>query len=142
MSIIAAIVGRLLLALLFVLAGLGKLMDPAGTAEYIASTTRLPGTLAMPIGLFELIAGIFLALGFMTRLTALLLAGFTLLTVVFFHNQFGDQMQQTLALKNIAIVGGLLVVFAHGHMRGTFDHERNKAQDAMQAEEPDKTRDD
>ena len=60
----------------------------------------------------------------MTRLTSLALAAFTLLTIFFFHNQFGDQAQQTAALKNLAIAGGLLAVFAYGQVRGTFDHMR------------------
>ncbi len=127
MSTIAAIIGRLLLSLIFILAGFGKIMDPAGTAQYIESTTTLPGTLALPTGIFELVAGGLLALGFMTRLTSLALAGFTLLTIFFFHNQFGDPDQQTAVLKNLAITGGLLAVFAYGQVRGTFDHMRERS---------------
>ncbi|QYU68891.1 DoxX family protein [Leptolyngbya sp. 15MV] len=121
---IAAIIGRLMLSLIFILAGFGKIMDPAGTAQYIEGTTTLPGSLAMPTGIFELVAGLLLALGFMTRLASLALAGFTLLTIFFFHNQFGDQTQMQIALKNLAITGGLLAVFAYGQVRGTFDHMR------------------
>lgn len=124
MSTIAAIIGRLLLSLIFILAGVNKIIDPTGTAEYIENTTTLPGTLALPTGIFEVVAGLLLALGFMTRLTSLALAAFTLLTIFFFHNQFGDQTQQTAALKNLAIAGGLLAVFAYGQVRGTFDHMR------------------
>jgi putative oxidoreductase len=124
MSTIAAIIGRLLLSVIFILAGVNKIMDPGSTAGYIESTTTLPGTLALPTGIFELVFGLALALGFMTRLAALALAGFTLLTVFFFHNEFGDQAQLTLALKNIAIAGGLLAVFAYGQVRGTYDHMR------------------
>lgn len=124
MSTIAAIIGRLLLSLIFILAGVNKIIDPTGTAEYIENTTTLPGTLALPTGIFEVVAGLLLALGFMTRLTSLALAAFTLLTIFFFHNQFSDQTQQTAALKNLAIAGGLLAVFAYGQVRGTFDHMR------------------
>lgn len=127
MSTIAAIIGRLLLSLIFILAGVNKIIDPTGTAEYIENTTTLPGTLALPTGIFEVVAGLLLALGFMTRLTSLALAAFTLLTIFFFHNQFGDQTQQTAALKNLAIAGGLLAVFAYGQVRGTFDHMRAQA---------------
>ena len=123
MSAIAAFLGRLMLALLFVLSGIQKIMDPTNAATELAKKS-LPTSLAMPTGIFEVVAGLFLALGIMTRLSSILLAGFTLLTVFFFHNQFGDPMQAAQALKNIAIAGGLLVVFAYGHMRWSYDHMR------------------
>ncbi len=127
MSMIAASVGRILLAVIFILAGIGKIADPAGTAQYIENTTTLPGSLALPTGIFELVCGLLLAVGFLTRIVSILLAGFCLLTIFFFHNQFGDQTQMTMALKNLAIAGGLLVVFAYGQMRGSFDHMRAKS---------------
>ncbi len=123
MSAIAAFIGRLLLALLFVLAGIPKIIDPSGAASMLQSA-NLPGMLAQPVGIFEVVAGLLLALGFMTRLVSILLFGFTLLTVFFFHNQFGDPMQAAQALKNVAIAGGLLMVFAYGHMYWGYDRMR------------------
>ena len=123
MSAIAAFFGRLMLAALFVLAGIPKIIDPSGAAAMLQSA-NLPGSLAQPTGIFEVVAGLLLALGFMSRLVAILLAGFTLLTVFFFHNQFGDPLQAAMALKNVAIAGGLLVVFAYGQMRWSYDHMR------------------
>lgn len=123
MSAIAAFLGRLMIAALFVLAGIPKIIDPSGAAAMLQSA-NLPGSLAMPTGIFEVVAGILLALGFMTRLVSILLAGFTLLATFFFHNQFGDPLQAAMALKNVAITGGLLVVFAYGHMRWSYDHMR------------------
>lgn len=132
MSTIAAIVGRIMLAVIFILSGIGKIADPAATAAYIESATTLPGSLALPTGAFELVLGLMLAIGFMTRIASVLLAGFTLLAAFFFHNDFGDQMQLTAALKNLAMAGGLLMVFAYGQMRGSFDYmrERNRARKA------------
>ncbi len=132
MSTIAAIIGRILLAVIFILSGIGKITDPAGTAAYIESATTLPGSLALPTGVFELVLGLMLAIGLMTRIASILLAGFCLLAAFFFHNEFGDPAQLTAALKNLAIAGGLLVVFAYGQMRGSFDHmrERNRARKA------------
>lgn len=132
MSTIAAIVGRIMLAVIFILSGLGKVLDPAGTAQFIEGETTLPGSLALPTGVFELVLGLMLAVGLMTRIASILLAGFCLLTIFFFHNAFGDFTQLTAALKNLAIAGGLLVVFAYGQMRGSFDHmrERNRARKA------------
>jgi putative oxidoreductase len=123
MSAIAAFIGRLMLAALFVLAGIPKIIDPSGAAAMLQSA-NLPGSLAQPAGIFEVVAGLLLALGFMTRLVSILLAGFTLLTTFFFHNQFGDPLQAAMALKNLAITGGLLVTFAYGHMRWSYDHMR------------------
>lgn len=123
MSAIAAFIGRVLIALLFVLSGLGKLVEPS-SAQAALSDAGLPASLAMPTGIFEVVAGLLLALGFMSRLVSILLAGFCLLTVFFFHNQFGEPMQAAMALKNVAIAGGLLVVFAYGQMRWSYDHMR------------------
>lgn len=131
MSMIAAVVGRLLLAVMFVVSGLQKIADPGPTAQMLAGT-NLPGNLALPTGVFELVAGLLLAIGLMTRLVALVLFVFVGLTIFFFHNQFGDPLQGTLALKNLAIMGGLLMTYAYGQVRGTFDYmrERRKRYDA------------
>ena len=132
MATIAAIVGRVCLGLLFILAGLGKVTDTAATAQYIESATSLPGALAMPTGIFEIVAGLLLASGFMTRITALVLAGFTAVTILLFHYQVTDQTQMVMALKNLAIIGGLLMVFAYGQLRGRVAvvDERSKRLDA------------
>ncbi|KPH62300.1 DoxX family protein [Novosphingobium aerophilum] len=115
MSKIAAIIGRFLIALIFVISGASKLMDVASTETMIVAT-GLPAGLAIPTGLFELIAGLCLAAGFMVRLVAVLLALFTAATILFFHNRFTDPMQQIMALKNVAIIGGLCLAFAHSQM--------------------------
>ncbi len=132
MSAIAAFIGRLMIALLFILAGIPKIIDPSNTAAMLQGA-NLPSNLAIPTGWFEVIAGILLALGFMTRLVSILLAGFTLLATFFFHNQFGDPLQAAMALKNIAITGGLLVVFAYGHMRWSYDHMRARSKGELVA---------
>jgi len=123
MSLIAAIIGRLLIALMFIISGIQKLADPAPTAQML-QTVHLPANLAIPTGVFELVAGILLGIGLMTRLVAIVLAGFVALTIFFFHNQFADPLQGILALKNVAIIGGLLMVFAYGQMRGSYDYMR------------------
>ncbi|MGI8943601.1 MAG: DoxX family protein [Qipengyuania sp.] len=132
MATIVAIIGRICIGLLFIFAGLGKVMDPAGTAQYIESMTTLPGTLAMPTGVFEIVAGVILASGFMTRIAAIALAVFTVLYTLLFHYQVTDPVQAAQALKNLAIIGGLLMVFAYGQVRnriGVID-ERSKRLDA------------
>ena len=123
MNTIAALIGRILLALIFIVSGASKLFDPSGT-EALITGVGLPAGLAIPAGLFELVAGLALALGFMTRLFSILLAGFCLVTAFFFHNQIGDPMQAAMALKNVAIAGGLLCLFAHSQMRWSYDSMR------------------
>ena len=127
MSKIAAIIGRLLLGILFVYAGAGKLMDMGQTTAYITSL-GLPGNLALPITLFELIAGLCLAAGFAVRLVAVLLAVFTAGTILFAHNQFTDPNQATAAFKNLAIIGGLALAFAHSQMWSHYYTLRTKRQ--------------
>ena len=132
MATLAAIIGRLLIAALFVLSGLGKLMDPGGTAQYIAANTTLPATLAIPTGIFEIVAGALLGLGMMTRLVAVVLAGYVALATLLFHRQVTDPIQAILATRNLAIVGGLLMVFAYGQVSwriGTWK-ERARRHDA------------
>ena len=131
MSMIAAVLGRLLLAVMFVVSGLQKVADPGPTAQMLTAT-NLPASLALPTGVFELVAGILLAIGLMTRLVAIVLFGFVGLTIFFFHNEFADPLQGTLALKNLAIMGGLLMTFAYGQVRGTVDYmrERRRTYDA------------
>ncbi|WP_232494884.1 DoxX family protein [Novosphingobium kaempferiae] len=115
MSKIAAIIGRILIALIFIFSGAGKLADISATETMIVAA-GLPSGLAIPTGLFELLAGLCLAGGFMVRLVAVLLAGFTAMTILFFHGQIGDPMQRIMALKNLAIIGGLALAFAHSQM--------------------------
>ena len=107
------LVSRILLGLIFVLAGFGKLMDPAGSAAYTAMG-GLPGFMVWPAMALELLGGIAIIIGYQTRWTALALAGFSLLTAVLFHNNFADQAQMINFLKNLAIAGGMLQLFVHG----------------------------
>src|SRR5688572_23601504 len=125
MSLIAAVLGRLLLAVMFIVSGLQKIADPGPTAQML-SATNLPANFALPTGVFELVAGLLLAIGLMTRLVSIVLAAFVALTIFFFHNQFTDPLQGTLALKNLAIIGGLLMTFAYGQMRGSYDYMRSR----------------
>ena len=116
-----ALIGRILLAWLFIPAGWGKLgAGFAGTVGYIASKgLPMPEVLAVAALVVELGAGIALLIGFQTRWAALLLALFTLGAAVFFHNYWGvpaDQamVQQLMFNKNLGVVGGLLVIAALG----------------------------
>lgn len=125
MSALLAFAGRLLIALLFVISGLNKLVDPVSTEAMLAGV-GLPTMLAVPTGLFELVAGLALILGFLTRFFATLLAIFCLLAAFFFHNNFVDPVQLAQLLKNIAIAGGLLCLCAVNTMRWSYDSMRDQ----------------
>ena len=107
------LVARILIGLLFVVAGVGKLGDVAGFTGYLTSG-GLPGFLAWPTIALEILGGLALIVGFQARIAALLLAGFTLLAALLYHFQPADQMQMTMFLKNLAIAGGLFLLFANG----------------------------
>lgn len=112
---LTAAAGRVLLASLFLISGIGKLMAPAATKAYIASAGVPVPELAYLLALgVELGLATVLIAGYRTRLVALLMALFTLATALFFHTHFGDQNQMIHFLKNVAITGGLLQVAAYG----------------------------
>ena len=111
-----SLVGRALLALLFVPAGFGKIVGFAGTSGYIASKgVTLPAiAIAVEVGL-----GLMLLAGLKARWAALGIAFFTVVITFIFHNfwavEAAQQMQQQQAFfKNIGVVGGLLLVAAFG----------------------------
>jgi len=112
------VVGRILLALMFILAGFGKLTNLEGTAGYIASGgLPFPALLAVVVGLLELVGGIAVAIGFQTRWAALALGVFTLAASVLFHKFWAvpaDQamVQQLMFMKNLSVAGGLFFVAA------------------------------
>jgi putative oxidoreductase len=125
MTGIVQLIGRIMLALIFILAGVGKITDPAGTIGYMQSV-GLPGLLLWPAIALELLGGLALAIGYKTRWVAFALAGFCLLTAALFHSNFADQMQMILCLKNIAIAGGLLLLAVGGHTAFSVDSRRNQ----------------
>lgn len=106
--------GRLLLAVLFIMAGASKIASGgAGTVEYMESA-GVPGFLFWPAALFELVAGLMILVGYRTKLVAFLLAGFCLLTGALFHYVPADQTQMTMMFKNFGMAGGFLFLARFG----------------------------
>jgi len=114
---IAAPLGRFLIGILFVQAGLGKIFSYVGTADYMAAMD-VPDILLPLVIITEFGGGLAVILGYHTRLAALALAGFCILTAVLFHADFSDTMQMIMFSKNMALAGGFLCLVAHG--AGTF----------------------
>ena len=125
-----ALAGRILLALMFVMSGFGKLGNVAGTAGYIASGgLPFPSLLAVLVGLLELFGGLALAAGFKARWAALALGVFTVLASVLFHQFWAvapeqQMVQQLMFMKNLAIAGGMFIVAALGAGPLSIDNRR------------------
>ena len=116
--------GRILLASLFLLSGLTKLSGYGATAGYMAAMGVSPALLPLVIAT-ELLGSLAIIVGWHTRLAAFLLAGFTLIAGGIFHNNFGDQIQTIMFLKDIAIAGAFLMLVANG--AGPLSVDRRRA---------------
>lgn len=127
---VLSLAARILIALLFIPAGWGKLTGFSGTVGYIASVgLPLPTVAAVVALLVELLGGFALLAGYQARAAALVLAVFTLFASVFFHAFWSvpaDQafVTQLLFFKNIAIIGGLLSIVANGAGQWSLDARR------------------
>ena len=120
MNAIIQPLARIMLAIIFIMAGIGKIQDPAGTAGYMQSM-GIPGALLWPTIALEVLGGLAVAVGFKTRYAAFALAIFSIATAMIFHHNFADQMQMIMFLKNIAIAGGLLLLATSGKTAFSID---------------------
>ena len=115
---------RVLLAQIFLVAGFGKLgAGYAGTQAYMEAM-GIPGMLLPLVIALEIGGGLALIVGFMTRWAALALAGFAVVSAVIFHASFGDQTQAILFMKNLAMAGGLLLLYVQGAGSYSLDAKR------------------
>jgi putative oxidoreductase len=121
---ILTLLGRILLAAVFIPAGLQKFGAIEGTAGYISSVGLPAGTaLAWLAAIFEVVAGIAVLVGFQTKWASLALAVFCIFTGLVFHGG-ADQMQQIMMFKNIGLAGGFLVLAAAGAGAYSIDAKR------------------
>ena len=123
-----ALVGRILIAAIFVLSGASKITQPGATIAYMTAA----GLSLAPVGLIiaaliELGGGIGLIFGYRTRLVASVLAAFALVTAFVFHSDFSDQNQFIHFFKNVAVAGGLLQIVAFGAGRLSLDALRGRS---------------
>jgi len=108
-------IGRILLSIIFLGSAATKIADPSGTQAYMAAF-GLPMTGVLLAGAIatEVIGGLALLLGLKARRAALVLTGFLTVATFVFHTNLGDQQQLLHFLKNLAIIGGLVLVMAEG----------------------------
>lgn len=119
------LVGRILLAAIFILSGFGKLSNISGTAQYFSGYhLPAPSVTAVIVGLIELLGGLAILLGWQTRWVAWIMAIFTLATAFVAHMNWSDMMQMIQFQKNLAIAGGFLVLASYGPGRISIDGRR------------------
>jgi putative oxidoreductase len=116
-------IGRALMAIIFIQAGISKIFNYAGSQAYMEAA-GVPGMLLPLVILLEAGGGIALLLGFFTRWTALALAGFCIVAALLFHLKPDDQMQMISFMKNITIAGGFLVLAGAGPGALALDNRR------------------
>ena len=119
-----SLMGRVLIALIFIMSGIHKIAAPQETQHYMIMMGLTWATTLLYVGaiLVEVLGGLSLLLGYKTKLGAMMLIAFMIPTTLLFHMKFGDQNQMIHFMKNLAMIGGLLYVAQHGAGRLSMDH--------------------
>ena len=111
----AILVGSIFLSIMFILAGFSKLTAISATAGWFGSIgLPAPTVTAVVVGLVELVGGLAIAVGYQTRIAAIVIALFTVGATLIAHLDFADMTQQLFFMKNLSITGGLLILAAVG----------------------------
>ena len=121
------LLSRILICIIFLMAGFGKIMDPQGTMKYMTA-------MGMPFTSFflvctiiiEIVGGLSILLGYKAEWGARALFLFLIPVTLIFHHNFTDKMQMILFLKNLAIMGALLQVSVHGAGALSLDSHKKK----------------
>jgi putative oxidoreductase len=123
------LIARIFLSVIFLMAGFGKVMDPSGTQQYMAAYGMpftgffLAGAIAV-----EIAGGLSVLLGYKARWGSTALFLFLIPTTLIFHTEFSDRIQVIMFTKNMAIMGGLLLIAHFGPgpfslKRGSVGHD-------------------
>ncbi|KAI3491476.1 hypothetical protein L1887_44095 [Cichorium endivia] len=122
---VGVLVARILMPILFIVAGWGKITGYAGTQQYMEAM-GVPGFLLPLTILLEFGGGLAVLFGFLTRTTALFTAGFTVLTAFIFHSNFAEGVNSLMFMKNLTIAGGFLLLAVTGPGAYSIDRVLNK----------------
>lgn len=119
---LANLIGRILLVLIFLNSGIGKIGNLEGTAQYMAKF-GMPFTSFFLFGaiVLELVGSITIILGYFTRFGALLLIIFLIPTTLIFHTNFTDRVQMIMFMKNVSMLGGCFFLLGTGPGRFSLD---------------------
>ena len=118
---IVEFIGRILLSALFLIEGIGKIFMRENVVMYMEDY-GVPGILFIPVVIVEILFPLFLIIGYKTRLTALVMALFTFTVAIIFHTDFTEGTQMVFFLKDLAIAGGFMIIFAYGPNRISLDY--------------------
>ena len=118
-------IGRLFLSMIFIFSGFTKITGYAATQGYMEAM-GVPGMLLPLVIAVELLGGIAILLGFKARLVAILMAGFSIVSALLFHQFWIDESQMNPFMKNIAMAGGFLMIFAHGAGAYSIDNSNTR----------------
>ena len=116
-------IGRLFLSMIFIFSGFTKITGYAATQGYMESM-GVPGMLLPLVIALELFGGIAILIGFQARLIAVLFVAFKIVSALLFHQFWIDESQMNPFMKNIAIAGGFLMIFAHGAGAYSIDNSK------------------
>ena len=125
MEKVSQLVARIFLGHIFLLAGVSKINSYEGTQGYM-DAMGVPGVILPLVILLEIAGGLMIIAGWKTKLASIALALFTVVAAVIFHSNFADQMQMILFMKNIAIVGGFLLLAVHGAGANSLDNRKSE----------------
>ena len=122
---LSAPIGRLLLSMIFIFSGFTKITGYAATQGYMEAM-GVPGMLLPLVIAVELLGGIAILLGFKARLVSIVMAGFSVVSALLFHQFWIDESQMNPFMKNIAMAGGFLMIFAHGAGAYSIDNSNHR----------------
>ena len=119
---IIEVLGRIFLSTLFLIEGTNKIFNYEGTIQYMENF-GVPGYLAIPAIILEILFPLLLIIGYQTKIAALVMMTFTIVVAIIFHTNFDDQMQFITFFKDIAIAGGFIIIFVNGAGKFSVDYK-------------------
>ena len=118
---IIEIIGRIFLSAVFLIAGVNKIFNYEGTTTYMESF-GVPDFLYFPAIILEILFPLLILVGYQTKISALIMAIFSISLAIIFHTDFSNQMQVMSFLKNFAIAGGFIIIFVNGPSQWSIDY--------------------
>ena len=116
------VLGRIFLSTLFLIEGTNKIFNYEETIQYMENF-GVPGYLAIPAIILEILFPLLLIIGYQTKIAALVMMIFTIVVAIIFHTNFDDQMQFITFFKDIAIAGGFIIIFVNGAGKFSVDYK-------------------
>ena len=116
------VLGRIFLSTLFLIEGTNKIFNYEETIQYMENF-GVPGYLAIPAIILEILFPLLLIIGYQTKIAALVIMIFTIVVAIIFHTNFDDHMQFITFFKDIAIAGGFIIIFVNGAGKFSVDYK-------------------